>query len=68
MLISEFAGYAAPRGLGSYRMGNGTNGDLSLPLSRLRGPMNFSSPSSLGMLSQISEIENESVVGRIFGP
>ncbi|XP_057468084.1 transcription factor bHLH130-like [Actinidia eriantha] len=60
--------YATPRDLGSYRMGNGTNGDLSLPSSRLRGPMNFSSPSSLGMLSQISEIENESVVGSIFGP
>ncbi|GMP97260.1 hypothetical protein CsSME_00045585 [Camellia sinensis var. sinensis] len=58
-------GYAALRGLGNYRIGNGTNGDVVSPSSRLRGLMNFSSgmPSSLGMLSQISEIDNESVEG-----
>lgn len=46
-------------------MGNGTNdGDVSPSSIRLRSPMNFSPgvPSTLGMLSQISELEDESVV------
>ncbi|GMP97259.1 hypothetical protein CsSME_00045585 [Camellia sinensis var. sinensis] len=65
LVLCKFAGYAALRGLGNYRIGNGTNGDVVSPSSRLRGLMNFSSgmPSSLGMLSQISEIDNESVEG-----
>ncbi|KAL6987075.1 hypothetical protein U1Q18_012835 [Sarracenia purpurea var. burkii] len=58
-------GYAALRGIGNYRVGNGTNGDVSPSSSRLRsGPINFSqgvSSSSLGILSQISEMENEGV-------
>ncbi|KAG5555600.1 hypothetical protein RHGRI_006296 [Rhododendron griersonianum] len=58
-------GYASLRSFGNYRVGNGTNdGDVSPSSSRLRSPMNFSPgvPSSLGMLSQISELEDESVV------
>ncbi|KAI8562140.1 hypothetical protein RHMOL_Rhmol03G0011700 [Rhododendron molle] len=58
-------GYASLRSLGNCRVGNGTNdGDVSPSSSRLRSPMNFSPgvPSSLGMLSQISELEDESVV------
>uniref|UniRef100_A0A5B7BVU3 BHLH domain-containing protein n=1 Tax=Davidia involucrata TaxID=16924 RepID=A0A5B7BVU3_DAVIN len=56
-------GYAAARGVGNYRVGNGTNGDGSPSSSRLKGQMHFSSgvPSSLGMLSQISEVESENV-------
>lgn len=47
-------------------MGNGTNnGDVSPSSSRLRSPMSFSSgvSSSLGMFSQITELEDESVIG-----
>ncbi|XVF56051.1 hypothetical protein PTKIN_Ptkin06aG0086300 [Pterospermum kingtungense] len=44
-------GYASMKGLGNYHGGNGTNGELSP--SKL--------PSSLGMLSQISEAGNESI-------
>ncbi|KAE9466025.1 hypothetical protein C3L33_02072, partial [Rhododendron williamsianum] len=56
------ARYASLRSFGNYRVGNGTNdGDVSPSSSRLRSPMNFSPgvPSSLGMLSQISELEEK---------
>ncbi|KAI3471389.1 hypothetical protein Pfo_029647 [Paulownia fortunei] len=55
-------GYAGIRGIGSYRMADGgANGDLSPSSNRLRNHMNFTSgmPSSLGMLSRITEVENE---------
>ena len=44
-------------------MGNGTNGDVGLSSNRLKGQMNFFSgmASSLGMLSQIPEIDNEAI-------
>ncbi|KAA8518230.1 hypothetical protein F0562_015704 [Nyssa sinensis] len=65
-LFSNFTvqnGYATMRGVGNYRVGNGNNGDVSPSSSRLKGQMHFSSgvPSSLGMLSQITEVESENV-------
>ncbi|KAK9291051.1 hypothetical protein L1049_009235 [Liquidambar formosana] len=56
-------GYAAMRGVGNFRVGNGTNGEVSLSPSRLKGQINFSSglPSSLGLLSHISETGSESI-------
>lgn len=50
-------------GGGNYRLGNGSNGDISPTASRLKSQMSFSSglPSSLGMLSRISEIEGENI-------
>lgn len=55
-------GYSAMRGVGNFRMENGTNGDLSPSASRLRGQINFSSGlPSLGLLPQISEIGSESI-------
>ena len=51
------------RGLGNYCGVNGTNGELSPSANRLKNQISLSSrlPSSLGMLSQISEIGNESI-------
>ncbi|KAK2997988.1 hypothetical protein RJ639_026538 [Escallonia herrerae] len=56
-------GYATIRGVGSYRVGGGTNGDLSPLPGRLKSQLNLLSgiPSSLGMLSRISELEGESI-------
>ncbi|CAK9157226.1 unnamed protein product [Ilex paraguariensis] len=61
-------GYATMRGIGNYRLENGSNDDLSPPSSRLKGQMNFSSrvPSSLGILSRISENESENIA--VSGP
>ncbi|EOY09423.1 Basic helix-loop-helix DNA-binding superfamily protein, putative isoform 1 [Theobroma cacao] len=61
-------GYASMKGLGNYCGVNGTNGELSPSSNRLKNQICFSSrlPSSLGMLSQISEIGNESI--RTDGP
>nr|WAK86065.1 transcription factor bHLH19 [Nothapodytes nimmoniana] len=55
-------GYAM-RGVGNYRVGNGANGDLSPSSSRFKGHVSFpfGVSSSLGTLSQISEVENENV-------
>lgn len=49
------------RGVGSYRLANGASGDLGPSSTRLMGPMSFSPgiPPTLGMLSSISEIENQ---------
>ncbi|KAL5545536.1 hypothetical protein UlMin_005223 [Ulmus minor] len=60
--ISVQNGYASIKGGGNYGGLNGTHGDVS-PASRLRSQLSFSSrpPSSLGMLSQISEIGSESL-------
>ena len=51
------------KGLGNYCGVNGTNGELSPSSNRLKNQISFSSriPSSLGMLSEISEIGNESI-------
>ncbi|XWS43203.1 hypothetical protein CRYUN_Cryun16bG0082500 [Craigia yunnanensis] len=56
-------GYASMKGLGNYCGVNGTNGELSPSSNRLKSQISFSSrlPSSFGMLSQISEIGNESI-------
>lgn len=65
-IFSPQNGYASLRSFGNYKVGNGTNnGDVSPSSSRLRSPMSFSSgvSSSLGMLSQITELEDESVIG-----
>lgn len=62
--LNSQTGYAAMRGgVGNYRLGNGSNGDISPTSSRLKSQMSFSSglPSSLGMLSRISEIEVENI-------
>ncbi|KAG9134489.1 hypothetical protein Leryth_021506 [Lithospermum erythrorhizon] len=59
---SSPAGYATISDVGSYRVENASNRDLSRSSGRLRGEMNYSSglsSSSLGMLSRISESENE---------
>ncbi|XVE96044.1 hypothetical protein REPUB_Repub02eG0187300 [Reevesia pubescens] len=61
--LSVQNGYASMKGLGNYCGVNGTNGELSPSSNRLKNQVGFSSrlPSSLGMLSQISEIGNESI-------
>ncbi|KAK6232255.1 hypothetical protein SCA6_002328 [Theobroma cacao] len=66
--LSVQNGYASMKGLGNYCGVNGTNGELSPSSNRLKNQICFSSrlPSSLGMLSQISEIGNESI--RTDGP
>ncbi|XWS59209.1 hypothetical protein CRYUN_Cryun08bG0101800 [Craigia yunnanensis] len=61
--VSIQNGYASMKGLGNYCGVNGTNGELSPSSNRLKNQISFSSrlPSSLGMLSEISEIGNESI-------
>ncbi|XP_062167653.1 transcription factor bHLH130 isoform X1 [Alnus glutinosa] len=56
-------GYATMKGVGNYGGVNGTSGDVSPSTDRLKSQISFSPrlPSSLGVLSQISEIGNESV-------
>ncbi|XP_059295814.1 transcription factor bHLH130 [Lycium ferocissimum] len=58
-------GYATLKGgAGGYRMANGANVDSSPSSSRLKDHFIFPSgtPSSLGMLSRISEVDNESSI------
>ncbi|XP_027070406.1 transcription factor bHLH130-like isoform X1 [Coffea arabica] len=59
--LTAQSGYATMRGVGNYRLTNGASGDLSPSSNRFKGPMSFSSgsPTTLGMLSRISEVENE---------
>ncbi|XP_057982470.1 transcription factor bHLH130 [Malania oleifera] len=57
-------GYATMRGVGNFGVENGTtNGELSPSASRLKSQITYSSglPSSLGLLSQISEIGDDSL-------
>ncbi|KAF8396103.1 hypothetical protein HHK36_017715 [Tetracentron sinense] len=56
-------GYAVMRGMENFRATNGTNGEASPSTSRLKGQINFSpgTPSSSGLMSQISEIGSESI-------
>lgn len=64
--ISIPNGYAAMNGVGNYSgVNGGTSGDISPSANRLKSQISFSPrlPSSLGMLSQISEIGTESVGG-----
>lgn len=50
------------KGVGNYGGVNGTSGDISPSMNRLKSQFSFSPrlPSSLGVLSQISEIGTES--------
>ncbi|XP_022742034.1 transcription factor bHLH130-like [Durio zibethinus] len=61
--LSVQNGYAIMKDLGKYCGVNGTNGEISPSSNRLKNQISVSSrlPSSLGMLSQISEIGNESI-------
>ncbi|XP_043692695.1 transcription factor bHLH130-like [Telopea speciosissima] len=56
-------GYASLRRVRNFRAGNGTNGEAAPGASRLKGQISFSSgpSSSSGLMSQISEIGNESI-------
>ena len=51
------------KGVGNYGTINGSNGELSPSINRLKNQISFSSrsASSLGMLSQISEIGSEAI-------
>ncbi|CAN4118447.1 unnamed protein product [Withania somnifera] len=63
--LNSLNGYATLKGgAGGYRMANGANADSSPSSSRLKDHFGFSSvtPSSLGMLSRISEGDNESSI------
>nr|GMD84419.1 transcription factor bHLH130-like [Ipomoea batatas] len=68
-LFSPQNGYAQLRDDlgGCYRLGNGINGASSRSLSRLKPQMSdlSSVASSLGMLSQITEVENKSYAGTV---
>ncbi|XP_016478334.1 transcription factor bHLH130 isoform X1 [Nicotiana tabacum] len=62
--LNSQIGYGTLKGSGGgYRMANGANGDSSPSSSRLKGHFSSSfpsgAPSSLGMLSRISEVDNE---------
>ncbi|KAI9080722.1 hypothetical protein K1719_037235 [Acacia pycnantha] len=56
-------GYSTVNGVGNYGGANGSNGEGSPSMSGLKNQLGFlsRSSSSLGMLSQISEIEGESI-------
>ena len=59
----EIAGYAAIKGSANFGGLDGSQGELSPPANRLKTQISFSPrlPSSLGMLSQISEDGTESL-------
>ncbi|XP_022746921.1 transcription factor bHLH130-like [Durio zibethinus] len=61
--LSILNGYASMKGLGNYYGVKGTNVELSPASNRLKNQISFSSrlPSSLSMLSQNSEIGNQSI-------
>ncbi|XP_061365230.1 transcription factor bHLH130-like [Gastrolobium bilobum] len=61
--ISFQNGFATLKGVGNYGAVNGSNGELSPSINRLKNQISFSSKSasSLGMLSQISEIGSEDI-------
>ncbi|MED6221382.1 hypothetical protein PIB30_054087 [Stylosanthes scabra] len=61
--ISLQNGFTNIKGVGNYGPVNGTNEELSPSMNRLKNQISFSSrtASSLGMLSQISEIGNEEI-------
>ncbi|PON58130.1 Basic helix-loop-helix transcription factor [Parasponia andersonii] len=59
--ISVPNGYAAIKGAGNYGGLNGSHGEVSPSTNRLKSQLSFSSRlPSLGVLSQISEVESES--------
>lgn len=57
------AGFATMKGVGNYGAVNGSNGELSPCINRLKNQVSFSprNASSLGMLSQISELGSEDI-------
>lgn len=59
------AGFGAMKCVGNYGAVNGNNGQISPSIDMLKSQISFSSrsASSLGMLSQISEIEGEEDIG-----
>lgn len=61
ILLSKIAGYASTKDEGNYGGVNGSTGELSPSANRLRTHLSFPSriPSSLSLLSQISEIESD---------
>ncbi|RDY01869.1 Transcription factor bHLH130, partial [Mucuna pruriens] len=61
--ISFQNGFATMKGVGNYGGVNGSNGELSPCINRLKNQISFSprNASSLGMLSQISEIGSEDI-------
>ncbi|KAK1397731.1 Basic helix-loop-helix transcription factor [Heracleum sosnowskyi] len=62
--LTNQSGYGGVRGgIANYRLGNDNNGDLGSTASRFKSQMSLSSriPSSLGMLSQISEIDGGNI-------
>ncbi|MED6118967.1 hypothetical protein PIB30_007857 [Stylosanthes scabra] len=61
--ISLQNGFTSMKGVGNYGPVNGTNEELSPSMNRLKNQISFSSrtASSLGMLSQISEIGNDEI-------
>ncbi|XP_031280209.1 transcription factor bHLH130-like [Pistacia vera] len=63
--LSAQNGYSTAKEVGNYGGLNGSNGKVCPAANRLKTQLSFSSriPSSLGMLSQISEIESDSVAG-----
>nr|KYP35186.1 Transcription factor bHLH130 family [Cajanus cajan] len=61
--ISFQNGFATMKGVGNYGGVNGSNGELSPCINRLKNQISFSprNATSLGILSQISEIESEDI-------
>ncbi|KAL8133483.1 hypothetical protein AgCh_008805 [Apium graveolens] len=61
--ITPPSGYGGMGGVGNYRVTNGSNGDLRPTASRLKSQTSLSSgmPSSLGMLSRISEFDGGNI-------
>ncbi|RZC25481.1 transcription factor bHLH130-like [Glycine soja] len=61
--ISFQNGFATMKGVGNYGAVNGSNGELSPCINRLKNQVSFSprNASSLGMLSQISELGSEDI-------
>lgn len=67
--LSAQNGYAGTKEVGSYRGVKVSNGDLSPSTKRLKSQLSIPSriPSSLGMLSRISEVESDSPTHGKFG-
>ncbi|KAJ1409917.1 Myc-type, basic helix-loop-helix [Sesbania bispinosa] len=61
--ISFQNGFATMKGVGNYGAVNGSNDEISPSINRLKSQISFSSrtASSLGMLSQISELGSEDI-------
>ncbi|KAE8734403.1 bHLH130 protein [Hibiscus syriacus] len=66
--LSVQNGYGSMKGLGNYSGVNGTTGELSPSSNRLKNHISFTArqPSSLSRLSQLSEINNDSIGANSF--